>query len=133
MAFHDGCGAQCLLARRVINASHGVGTARELDPDRVVRALAAVVLSQPSPQSASLDADERIPLGIEIGGSTEDLDRDPLALQPRACAGESLLDREAKELGRAFRLSEARAGQDSRERGTNFLGIGLHGPRVAVI
>jgi hypothetical protein len=60
--------------RRVVEREE-IRTFGELDRDRVVRAIHAVILGKLSPQPSGLNANHGIKLGVKISGATENFRR----------------------------------------------------------
>lgn len=63
--------------------SEDVAPFGQIYSDRVFRALSAVVLSELGAESAGLDANHRIDLGIEVCGATKHLGRNLILLNGR--------------------------------------------------
>lgn len=99
--------------------------ARQLDPDRVASAFIGVVSEQAIPQASSLDAHERIGLGIEVGGPAEDLHPDRVSLEARRRAGERFADEKLEEIGGAPGPRKTPTGQDPFELRSDFRGARL--------
>jgi hypothetical protein len=90
-----------------------------------------VVFEQPPPQTSGLDANERIGLGIELGWTPKDLDRNRVALETIGCAGEMLLDNEPQKFRRSASCLEGAAPEDTLElRADAFRSGGLDARRT---
>lgn len=86
-----------------------VAAARDVDLDRVERALALIILGQQFTQAASLHAHDGIGGRIEVRVLAEHVHRDVEALE--ALAGELALDQIAEQHARPFRTGKGLAAQ----------------------
>ena len=75
-----------------------VGTAGQLDSDRVLDAVGVVVFGELYAQSSSLDANHRIELGIEVSRAAEDFRRNLILLDGSARVIEGVLGEISKKL-----------------------------------
>ena len=68
-----------------------------VDPQGIGIAGGQVVPLERAPQAAGLHADDGVELGVEVGVATIHVDRDGVALDPGAAAGEGLVHDELEE------------------------------------
>ena len=109
----------------MISADDGVAAARQIEAHGIGASFVGVVLDQPPAQTAGLDADERVGLGIEVRRTSEYLDGNRVTLEPVPLTGQRLLGDVAQECRRARSLLEAAAPENALQRGSNLTGAGL--------
>ena len=87
---------------RAVMERDNVGSLGEIHNDRVVHAVDAVIFGELATQSAGLNADHGIKLGIEIIGATENLRRNLIFLDGGARVIESVFCEITKEFAERF-------------------------------
>ena len=66
----------------------GVGALWQLDVNRIVPAVAIVIFAKPVAQTAGLQADDGVDVGVECVSAIEDCLSDAIAFQPLAASGQ---------------------------------------------
>ena len=98
-----------------------IASARQLDDDGIVLARTFVIAVQGPTQPPGFDPHDRIGLGIELFVAAERLDRDRVALDSIALAGERRFDDEAQKGGELRRGAKRRTDDDAGQRGSDVL------------